>query len=151
MRSVTLKRVLGAAAIMGLTFMALSVVASTVVESRGPRASQLPHVSLPARMDAGVAVAEVTSSSAPPTTEPTITTVSTPTTTGPTATLSHPATTQPPAPTTTANNPVPRPLSAVPTVSGTEPTTKNAEHRERTTTTDHVVVPPTVRENDDDD
>lgn len=156
----TLKRVLSAAVITGLTFMALSVVASTVVESRGPGADQLPQVSLPAPMDAGVVVAEATTSSAPSTLAPTVTTASTPTTTAPTATPSDSATTQPAVPTTIASNPVPRPFSTVGTVSVTEPPKERDEHRERTTTTrpeslassttDHVVVTPTVRENDDD-
>ena len=82
MRSATLRRVLSVTAITGLTIIALSVVAGTVVESRGPGADQLPQVSLPTPIDAGVVVAEVTSvrpcRQAPSTLAPTTTTVPAP-------------------------------------------------------------------------
>ena len=127
-----MKRVLSVAAITGLTILALSVVAGTVVESRGPGADQLPQVSLPTPIDAGVVVAEVTSPSvpqAPSTLAPTTTTVlgsrheagrtrslsavggrvtqPTRNTAGPTTTYTPPATTRAPSPTTTERVPHP--------------------------------------------
>jgi hypothetical protein len=165
MKSATLKRALSVTAITGLTILALSVVAGTVVESRGPGADQLPQVSLPTLIDAGVVVAEVTSPSvahAPSTQAPTTTTVPAPVaTTGrtrsfsavggrvtqpsrntaaPTATYAPPATTRAPSPTTTERDTIPRPVytATATTIPHTWVTTAPTRPTDRTTTTIHV-------------
>lgn len=163
MRSATLRRVLSVTAIMGLTILALSVVAGTVVESRGPGADQLPQVSLPpALIDAGVVVAEVTSASVPQassTLAPTTTTALAPVTTAgrsrsysaiggrvtqparntaaPTTTYAPPVTTQAPSPTTTERDPIPRPVytGTATTVPRTWVTIAPTKPADRTTTT----------------
>jgi len=163
MSSGRLRRALSVAAITGLTVMALSVVAGTVVESRGPAADQLPQVSLSTPDDTGTIVAEVTTSSsasaptsAPSAPAPTTTTASVlvvqsspprsysavggrvtqpaATTARPTATTARPATTQSPAPTTTVRT-VPRPVPTATTVPRTTVTTTKTSHGEKTTTT----------------
>ncbi len=165
MRTATLRRVLSVTAITGLTILALSVVAGTVVESRGPGADQLPQVSLPTLIDAGVVVAEVTSPSvpqAPSTLAPTTTTVPAPVTTagrtrsfsavggrvtqptrntaGPTTTYTPPVTTQAPSPTTTERYPIPRPVytATATTVPHTWVTTAPTKSTYWTTTTIHA-------------
>jgi hypothetical protein len=167
MRSDTMRRVLSVTAVTGLTILALSVVAGTVVESRGPGADQLPQVSLPAVIDAGVVVAEVTSPSvpqAPSTLAPTTTTVPVPapvTTVGrtrslsavgsrvtrptrntaaPTTTYAPLAITQVPSSATTERDPIPRPVytATVTTVPHTWVTIAPTKPTDRTTTTIHL-------------